>query len=161
MTFRDKTGRTPDITMTGINGVNWEASFFNVGSLPYDEETDTYEVEDIDYLLEQVRDYCHHDGDFADLKPVHKAEDATIVYVDGEFYCEEELKEREFATYEFTSYEELKAWLDSRKDDRREAYYYGFMENFNGSMYTIYSIAHNACLQWFDDDQTVNIYEEI
>ena len=161
MTFRDKHGRMADITMTGINGVNWEASFFNVGSLPYDEETDTYEVEDIDYLLEQVRDYCHHDGDFADLKPVYKAEDATIVYVDGEFYCEEELKEREFATYEFTSYDELKAWLDSHKSDRREAYYYGFMENFNGSLYTIADIAHDACPEWFDDEQTVTIYEEV
>ena len=95
MTFRDKHDRTADITMTGINSVNWEASFFNVGSLPFNEETDTYEVEDIDYLLEQVRDYCHHDGDYADLKPVYKAEDATIVYVDGEYYAAEDIERKE------------------------------------------------------------------
>lgn len=161
MKFKDKHGKTTDITMTGINGVDWEASFFNVENLPYDEETDTYEIKDIDYLLDQVRDYCNHDGDFADLEPVYKAEDVTTVYVNGRFYCEEELKEREFATYEFTSYAELKTWLDSRKSDRREAYYYGFMENFGGTLYTIADISHDACPEWFDDNQTATIYEEV
>ena len=161
MTFRDKHGRTADITMTGINGVNWEASFFNVGIIPYDGETDTYEVEDIDYLLEQVRDYCHHDGDFADLTPIYDEEDATAVYVDGRLYCEEEVKERQFISHEFACYTDLMAWLDSRKDDNRETYYYGFMENFSGVLYTIADIAHDACPEWFDDEQTVTIYEEV
>ena len=95
MTFGDRHGRTADITMTSINSVNWEASFFDVGSLPYDEETDTYEVEDIDMLLGAVRDYCAHAGDYSELAPVYKAEDATIVYVDGEYYAAEDIERKE------------------------------------------------------------------
>lgn len=95
MTFRDKTGRTADITMTGINGVNWEGNFFDVGFLPYDEETDTYEVEDINMLLDAARDYCNHSGDYAWIAPKYKAEDATIVYVDGEYFAAENIERKE------------------------------------------------------------------
>lgn len=31
---------------------DWSIDYFNAGSLPYDEETDTYKVEDVDYCIE-------------------------------------------------------------------------------------------------------------
>lgn len=30
----------------------WSADYFDAGSLPYDEETDTFTVEDVDYCIE-------------------------------------------------------------------------------------------------------------
>lgn len=160
MKFKDKQGKMAEIRMTGLNGIDWETNFYNATALPYDEESDTYTVNDISYLLEQARDYCRHDGDFADLAPIYDEEDATAVYVDDRLYCEEEVKERQFTSHEFTCYTDLMAWLDSRKDDNREAYYYGFMENFSGVLYTIADISHDVCPEWFNDNQTATIYEE-
>ena len=32
-------------------GPDWSLDFFQAGNLPYDEETDTYTVEDVDYCI--------------------------------------------------------------------------------------------------------------
>ena len=57
--------RTIEITIqkwneTGYTGYgeDWSKDFFDAGSLPYDEETDTYTVEDVDYCI----DYANSDN---------------------------------------------------------------------------------------------------
>lgn len=34
---------------------DWSNDYFNASTLPYDEETDTYTVEDVDYCIETAR----------------------------------------------------------------------------------------------------------
>lgn len=36
-------------------GPDWSADFFEAGCLPYDEETDTYTVEDVDYCIDMAQ----------------------------------------------------------------------------------------------------------
>lgn len=59
-----------EITMQEWNGsqwgLDWSLDFFNAGKLPYDEETDTYTVENVNYCIEQARDWESCEGDFAD-----------------------------------------------------------------------------------------------
>ena len=50
----------------------------------------------------------------------------------------------------FTTYEELMAWLESRKDDKEKRYYYGDIECMNGELYTIEDIKHDAEPAWFE-----------
>ena len=59
----------------------------------------------------------------------------------------------------FTTYEELMAWLESRKDDKEERYYYGDIECLNGELYTIADIMHDAEPSWFEDGGVSTIYE--
>ena len=59
----------------------------------------------------------------------------------------------------FTTYEELMAWLESRKDDKEERYYYGDIECMNGELYTIADIMHDAEPAWFEDGGVCEIYE--
>lgn len=59
----------------------------------------------------------------------------------------------------FTTYEELVEWLESRKDDNKEHYYYGDIECMNGELYTIADIMHDAEPSWFDDGVVSTIYE--
>ena len=59
----------------------------------------------------------------------------------------------------FTSYDELMAWLESRKDDKEERYYYGDIECMNGELYTIEDIMHDAEPSWFEDGGVSTIYE--
>ena len=59
----------------------------------------------------------------------------------------------------FTTYEELMAWLESRKDDKEERYYYGDIECMNGKLYTIEDIKHDAEPSWFEDGGVSTIYE--
>ena len=59
----------------------------------------------------------------------------------------------------FTTYEELMAWLESRKDDKEERYYYGDIECMNGKLYTIEDIKHDAEPAWFEDRGVCEIYE--
>ena len=40
--------------------------FFNVGSLPYDEERSAYIVGDVEYCIEQAMDWREKIGDYAD-----------------------------------------------------------------------------------------------
>ena len=48
---------------------DWSLDFFCAGSLPYDDETDTYTVEDVDYCIEQACDWRDSKGDFKDDTP--------------------------------------------------------------------------------------------
>ena len=59
----------------------------------------------------------------------------------------------------FTTYEELMAWLESRKDDKEERYYYGDIECLDGELYTIEDIKHDAEPSWFEDGGVSTIYE--
>ena len=62
--------RTVEIEMarwtgTGFNP-DWSADFFEVGHLPYDEETDTYTVQDVEYCIEQAIDAVKEMNDEAE-----------------------------------------------------------------------------------------------
>ena len=59
----------------------------------------------------------------------------------------------------FTTYEELMEWLEARKDDKEERYYYGDIECMNGELYTIEDIKHDAEPSWFEDGGVSTIYE--
>ena len=59
----------------------------------------------------------------------------------------------------FTTYDELMAWLESRKEDKEERYYYGDIECLNGELYTIEDIMHDAEPSWFEDGGVSTIYE--
>ena len=59
----------------------------------------------------------------------------------------------------FTNYEELMEWLESRKDDKEERYYYGDIEGMDGELYTIEDIKHDAEPSWFEDGGVSTIYE--
>ena len=59
----------------------------------------------------------------------------------------------------FTTYDELMAWLESRKDDKEERYYYGDIECLNGELYTIEDIKHDAEPSWFENGGVSTIYE--
>ena len=50
----------------------------------------------------------------------------------------------------FTTYEELMEWLEARKNDKEERYYYGDIECMNGELYTIEDIKHDAEPAWFE-----------
>lgn len=57
--------KTVDIKIQRWNGSgydpDWSTDYFNAGSLPYDEETDTYTVEDVDYCIE-ITSEANEDG---------------------------------------------------------------------------------------------------
>ena len=59
----------------------------------------------------------------------------------------------------FTTYEELIEWLESRKNDKKEHYYYGDIECMDGELYTIKDIMHDAEPAWFENDGVSTIYE--
>ena len=44
---------------------DWSNDFFNAGSLPYDDEKDTYIVKDVDYCIDQANDWQDSKGDFS------------------------------------------------------------------------------------------------
>ena len=60
--------RIVEITMQTWTGTeytpDWSRDFFEVGTLKYDAELDAYEVEDIDYCIDQAMDWKNKDGDF-------------------------------------------------------------------------------------------------
>ena len=43
---------------------DWSNDFFEVGNLKYNEDLDAYEVEDIDYCIDQANDWKDKKGDF-------------------------------------------------------------------------------------------------
>lgn len=45
---------------------DWSQDFFEAGGLPYDDETNTYTVPDVEYCIEQAEDWRLCRGDFAD-----------------------------------------------------------------------------------------------
>ena len=61
--------------------------------------------------------------------------------------------------YTFTNMEELKKFLEERKDDKRERYYYGDLDNLDGDLYTIQDIEKDLCEEWFEDGGISTVYE--
>lgn len=51
--------KTVEIRIQKWNGSgydpDWSADFFEAGCLPYDEETDTYTVDDVDYCIDMAQ----------------------------------------------------------------------------------------------------------
>lgn len=74
-----------DITMRTWDGSNWSPDwshdFFDAGGLQHDSASDIYHVDDVDYCVEQARDWENHTGDFSDDMG------------DERLVCVEELKE--------------------------------------------------------------------
>lgn len=77
--------KTVEITMKvwedGQYSPGWEKDFFDVGSLPYDEETDTYTVQDVDYIIDQADDWHLGIGDYQDDfegQPGHTPDDRCV-----------------------------------------------------------------------------------
>lgn len=44
------------------HGPDWSQDYFNAGSLPYDEETNTYTVPDVQYCIDITRDGGPEEG---------------------------------------------------------------------------------------------------
>lgn len=62
-------------------GPDWERDFFDVGGLPYDEDTDCYMVKDVDYLIDQANDWHLGIGDYQDDfegQPGHTPDDRDV-----------------------------------------------------------------------------------
>ncbi len=61
-----------EITMNEWTGdgytPDWSHDFFEVGGLEYDEATNTYKVEDVEYCIEQARDWQNAVGDFREYE---------------------------------------------------------------------------------------------
>lgn len=53
--------KTAEITMRtwedNSYSPDWSADFFEAGSLEYDEESDTFRVQDVDYCIDQAKDW--------------------------------------------------------------------------------------------------------
>jgi hypothetical protein len=65
--------KTVDIKLVIWEGTQyspeWTADFLDAGGLPYDEETETYTVQDVDYVIDQAMDWKNSEGDFRDDVP--------------------------------------------------------------------------------------------
>ena len=76
--------KTIEIEMVSWNGSgynpDWSQDFFDAGSLQYDEETNIYKVDDVDYCVEQANDCVNHIGDFYDGEPA--SEDDFVFVTD-------------------------------------------------------------------------------
>lgn len=65
----------------GSMSPDWERDFFDVGSLPYDDEADVYTVDDVEYLVEQANDWQQGVGDYEDElegQPGHNPDDRIV-----------------------------------------------------------------------------------
>lgn len=100
MTYFTDSHKTVDITLTGINGVEWQDDFYNVCRLTdladaegYEALYSLYVVEDVDNLIAQAHDLIAGEGDYAldgpngstlsvcELDPDDKEEAAILAYV--------------------------------------------------------------------------------
>lgn len=89
--------KTVEITMKvwqdGQYAPDWEKDFFEVGALPYDEETDTYTVDDVDYLIDQANDWHEGIGDYQDDlegHPGHNPDDRYVYVTECDTRTEED-----------------------------------------------------------------------
>lgn len=73
MTITDGT-RTVNIQMMdlAVSSLDWSLDFFCAGSLPYNDETDTYTVPDVSYCIGQAEDWKNCVGDFSDDRQTDK-----------------------------------------------------------------------------------------
>ena len=60
--------------------VDFSCDFYEVGSLPYDDEIGAYIVNDVEYLIEQAEDWLNQRGDFRDdVVPEGKEREISVV----------------------------------------------------------------------------------
>ena len=75
---------TAEITMNTWHGngytPDWSHDFFAVGGMEYDEETDAYKVEDVEYCIEQAHDWQNAIGDFLEEDDVDTSDRNVEVY---------------------------------------------------------------------------------
>ena len=57
---------------------DWSNDFFEVGGLQRDEENDAYIVQDVDYCIEQAKDWEYSTGDYSMDEP----NEGNTVFVD-------------------------------------------------------------------------------
>ena len=50
--------KTVEISMVDNNGTSFEADFFEIGGLPFDDEKGAYVVKDVDYLVDYAESYA-------------------------------------------------------------------------------------------------------
>lgn len=78
MTRLTDCNKTVTIEMVKWNGTRFDPDysndFFEVGQLPYDEETDTYTVQDVDYCIEQATE---------EIKKMMTYSSEWFLFVDG------------------------------------------------------------------------------
>lgn len=61
--------------------------------------------------------------------------------------------------HEFYTYKEMLEFIEDRRDDKRACYYWGFIENLNGELYSIVELEKEAEPDWFEDGATSTVYE--
>lgn len=75
--------RLIEIEMQMWNGTqytpDWSNDFFEVGTLKYDKNLEAYEVEDIDYCIDQANDWMNKEGDFYGEEDADGMERVTTV----------------------------------------------------------------------------------
>ena len=64
-------------------------------------------------------------------------------------------------TYNFENQKDLEDFIEKRKNDKTEHYYYGFIENFEGLLYSIEDIKKDAEEYPCCEDNPCIIYEWI
>jgi len=52
-------------------------------------------------------------------------------------------------SYDFWTLQDLMHFCEERKDDDRAVYYWGWLDNFDGELYTIEDLANDASEDWF------------
>ena len=70
-----------EITMYEGNSPEWSNDFFESGSLEYNEESDLYVVDDVDYCIAQANDWKDGVGDFATDEETNEDLESRAVYV--------------------------------------------------------------------------------
>lgn len=110
--FVDGTGRTLELEMKTWDGDHYtpdfENDFFNIGSLPYDEEAEACKVDDVTYLFDQANDWENAEGDFYGEEEPIGVERVVIAH----FYIAPE-KEREIMRAARYTAQEAKRYLDN------------------------------------------------
>ncbi len=67
-------------------------------------------------------------------------------------------------SYDFWTLQDLLHFCEERKDDDRAVYYWGWLDNFDGELYTIEDLANDASEDWFinqcgmDDESPCTVY---
>ena len=62
--------------------------------------------------------------------------------------------------YTFTNMAELKSFIEASKGDDKAHYFWGFIENYDGELYTIEDLENDISESWFDSDNSISsVYE--
>lgn len=63
---------------------DWSNDFFQVGTLPYDDEEDAYLVKDVEYCIDQAENWKYGVGDFYNDDDTQEELDNRMIWVDGD-----------------------------------------------------------------------------